>query len=56
LIALWNGKMAGAGVLPFDNSSLRGLSFLVCSSVINVLIREGLLYARFAEKLRGINA
>jgi len=47
--------MAGAGLFPFGGFSLRGLTFSVCSTVTNVLIRNELLYARFAEKLRRIN-
>jgi len=54
-MALWNGEIVGAGLFSFYGSCLRGLSFLVCSSVINVLIRNGLIYVRFAEKLSGIN-
>jgi hypothetical protein len=54
-MALWNGEIASADLFSFYGSCLRGLSFLVCSSVINVLIRNGLIYVRFAEKSSGIN-
>ena len=44
-----------AHAIFFGALVMRVVTFLVCSRAANVLIRNGLLYARFAENLMRIN-